>query len=183
MAIPFRRIDAGDPQGTAAYLRVTPAGKDELRGAVFLMNSRGEPVEFTYARAQIPGNFLWRPRDLQRAAVLNLACALFQAVRSTPALLLALASEMPPEILQQDISLEIPSIRVSTSGRLDPAASEDVGSITSDGDELEVAWFPARPPEDHPAASLLDVLAQRGLILEPFERMVGAMQEVFQAEQ
>src|ERR1051325_11650422 len=51
--IPFRDQDERDEWGTAAYLRLTlDPDRPGYRGALFQINARGEPVEFTYNRVE-----------------------------------------------------------------------------------------------------------------------------------
>jgi len=72
--VPFR--DEADPDrfGSAAFLRIVPADDgDAVLGALFLVNARGEPVEFTYNRLEIVQRFLWRADDLRRHAARRLA--------------------------------------------------------------------------------------------------------------
>lgn len=181
MSIPFKPIETRDMPGSAAYLRLVHSTKDELRAAVFVMNCRGEPIEFAYSKADMPGNFLWRPRDLERVAILGLVTTLFEAMTSTPVLLLCLASETPAETLQRDISIAIPSARVATTTTRIILEGGEEAETLGGPDEIELAWYPRRPDDQQPARLLFTRLAEHGLVREPFERMLGAMDEVFQA--
>jgi len=61
MPIPYRDAEDLEDFGTAAYLKIEPiASGTGYLGALFLMNARGEPVEFTYNRIDTPNTFLWR---------------------------------------------------------------------------------------------------------------------------
>ena len=57
MPVPFRDDAEIKALGLAAYLKMERDGSG-YRGALFLVNARGEPVEFTYTRVEIPHTFL-----------------------------------------------------------------------------------------------------------------------------
>ncbi len=86
-AVPIPFQDAADLEalGAAAFLKIEPAGRvgggessqragrgegggepnrlagpTGVRGALFLINARGEPLEFAYNRVETPSTFLWR---------------------------------------------------------------------------------------------------------------------------
>ena len=47
MPIPYRDVDDIEELGLAAYLRIMAAGdKSGYAGALFVINARGEPIEF-----------------------------------------------------------------------------------------------------------------------------------------
>jgi len=114
--IPFRDQEELEDLMAAAFLRIEaqadPAG---YRGALFQINARGEPLEFTYNRVETPNTFLWRPADIRRAAARKLASSLFGLSPRVPRLLLCLATETPPELFSEDISLIIPVGRIAAS--------------------------------------------------------------------
>ena len=59
MPIPYRDADDLDELGTVGYLKIEPvAGGPGYLGALFLLNARGEPLEFTYNRIDTPQTFL-----------------------------------------------------------------------------------------------------------------------------
>jgi hypothetical protein len=179
MPIPFKPIDADEAGGSAAFLRLIEVDGRELRGALFAMTWRGEPVEFTFSKADLPDPFLWRPGDLERQAVLGLLSALFEAVTATPTLLLCLSSEVPVEVLQRDLVIGIPTVRIAPAGTRLALAGPEEPETTEGDDPIDVAWYPGRPDEQHPARVLFDRLAESGLLREPFDRMRDAMSEVF----
>ena len=55
MPIPYRDADDLNEVGIAGYLKIEPSsvGSGYL-GALFLINARGEPIEFTYNRIEAP---------------------------------------------------------------------------------------------------------------------------------
>src|SRR5207248_9803131 len=97
--IPFRDEDERDEWGTAAYLRLEPdPDRAGYHGALFQINARGEPVEFTYNRVETPNSFLWRPADVRRAALRRLTASLLAACPQVPRVLFGLAAEVPSEL-------------------------------------------------------------------------------------
>lgn len=51
MPIPYRDVDDVEELGLAAYLRIVAADdRSGYAGALFAINARGEPIEFTYNR-------------------------------------------------------------------------------------------------------------------------------------
>ena len=77
MPIPYRDADDLNELGTAGYLKIEPSsvGSGYL-GALFLINARGEPIEFTYNRIDTPHTFLWRQVDIRRHAERKLTASL-----------------------------------------------------------------------------------------------------------
>ena len=94
MPIPFREDEDVDHLGLAAFLRIVPSGdRDGFPGALFLVNARGEPGEFTYNRLDVVQRFLWRTDDLRRHVTRRLATSLFTACPRVPSVILVLADE------------------------------------------------------------------------------------------
>src|SRR4030095_6435496 len=114
MPIPYRDSDALDELGAVGYLKIEPVtdGSGYL-GALFLLNARGEPLEFTYNRIDTPNTFLWRQDDLRRHAARKLTASLFSLCPRTPRLLLCLAKEIGSELFIQDIQVSIPVCRLA----------------------------------------------------------------------
>src|SRR5438874_9054579 len=103
MPIPFRDAADLDALGAAAFLKIEPApGGSGFMGALFLVNGRGEPLEFVYNQVATPQTFLWRQADLHRHAARKLAASLFAACAHQPRLLLCLAAEVGEEVFDQD---------------------------------------------------------------------------------
>ena len=98
MPIPYRDADDLNELGTAGYLKIEPssAGSGYL-GALFLINARGEPIEFTYNRIETPHTFLWRQADIRRHAERKLTASLLLVCPRTPQILLCLAEEVGSE--------------------------------------------------------------------------------------
>ena len=183
MPIPFRDADDLAELGLAGYLTLepTPAGAGYL-GALFQINARGEPVEFTYNRIETGNPFLWRPHDLRRHAHRRLTASLFATSPQAPRLLLCRADEVDAELFRHELR---PSIAVGRLARTLEAVDRATGEIveTTTGEDVShLFWYPEPPAEDSPARRLLDALVARGLLWEPFERARMGLREVYQAE-
>ncbi len=114
MPIPFREDEDVDHLGLAAFLRIVPScDRDGFLGALFLVNARGEPGEFTYNRLDVVQRFLWRTDDLRRHVTRRLATSLFTACPRVPSVILVLADEVPPELFTEDVLVEVPTVRVA----------------------------------------------------------------------
>src|SRR5215218_9578947 len=104
MAVPFRDLRQEDNTGLAGYLRfVGEENGRGIRAALFLVNARGKPIDFAFSRIDVPASFLWRAGEARRHAVASLAAILFQACPKAPALLLALADEVHPNLFTEDL--------------------------------------------------------------------------------
>ena len=190
MPIPFRDQDDVDELGLAAFLHLDgdPA-LTGLRGALFQINARGEPVEFTYNRVSTPNGFLWRPADLRRAAAKRLTGSLLATCSQVPRLILARADEAPGELFAADLQVQTPVGRLAAIGgghdRHQTAAyspdetPETLVPPDPAADPLHLFWAGSPPPEHSPSRRLLRELLLRGLLLEPFERAAIGLREIF----
>jgi hypothetical protein len=115
MAIPFREDEEVKTLGLAAYLKIErdTAG---YRGALFLVDARGEPQEFTYTCVEVPHTFLWREADIRRHAARQIAASLFSTCPQSPRLLFCLADEVDSEVFCRDIGLSFPVCRIAPAG-------------------------------------------------------------------
>jgi hypothetical protein len=183
MPIPYRDADDLDELGTVGYLKIEPlpSGAGYL-GALFLINARGEPVEFTYNRIDTPQTFLWRQDDLRRHAARKLTASLFSLCPRTPRLLLCLAQEVGSELFCQDIHVSIPVCRIASAHDALPFSDEETKDILHTSEPLQIFWFPGRPAEDSIELRLLQLLASRGLLFEPLERASIGLREVYRAK-
>jgi len=177
MPIPFRDRATQKELGLAGYLRFVDEGDSKgIRGALFCVNGRGEPVEFSFSRIDLGRAFLWRPGDARRRAVTQLCKALFTACSVRPDLLLALADEVPPRVFTEDLQVDLPLCRIATSGATIHSVDELRESL---GEELHLFWVGIPPAAESAGRKLLDALNTRKLVAEPFERAAVGIEEAF----
>jgi hypothetical protein len=183
MPIPYRDADDLDELGTVGYLKIEPVtdGSGYL-GALFLINARGEPVEFTYNRIDTPHTFLWRQDDLRRHATRKLTASLFSLCPKTPRLLLCLAKEIGSELFCQDLQVSIPVCRIAPAVEAIPYSGNETRDTVHATEPLQVFWFPGKPAEDAIELRLLHLLSSGGLLLEPFERAAIGLREVYRTK-
>jgi hypothetical protein len=177
MTVPFRDAAELEAGGTAAYLRVTPGRtSSERMGGLLQVNAKGEPVEFTFSTVQVPGGALWRAGEAERSGVRSLMTSLFQATQRSPLLLLCLAREVPPELFRDELEVLLPVCRLAAEGDV---AQLDRGEVAEQAHEpsVHLFWRPGPPASESPPRRLLDSLARRGLLLEPFERIPAGLRE------
>jgi len=187
VSVPFKDAAELDAGGTAAFLRLGPASPDGLGdrrrgGALFQVNARGAPVEFTYNRLDLPSGALWRPEQLEREAAKALARSLFEAARRTPLVLLCLAAEVDAAMFAGDLEVQIPVCRVGVEvggggGGGGPFEATSFERIVSAEVTAHLFWRPALPSPESPPRRLVTTLAARGLLLEPFERALAGFHE------
>jgi len=166
-----------DDKGTAGYLRfIDESGGKGIRGALFIISSRGEPLGFTFTRVDVHSSLLWRPGEARRHAVTSLVKSLFQAAATAPTILMALADEVPARVFTEDIDVGVPMCRISTGEIAVHAASDEKERLS---DSVDVFWVNGQPLPGSPARSLVDALNERNLLTEPFERASIGIQEVY----
>ena len=183
MPIPYRDADDLEELGTVAYLKIEPLPDDAgYLGALFLINARGEPIEFTYNRIDTPQTFLWRLEDLLRHVSKKLTASLFSLCPRTPRLLFCLAKEVASELFCRDIQVSIPVCRLARTNEVVSPSEAETAETVSCSEPLHAFWFPGKPAEDSLELRLLDLLTARGLLLEPFDRAATGLREVYQAE-
>ena len=151
------------------------------RGALFQINARGEPVEFTYNRVETPNSFLWRPADVRRAALRRLTASLLAACPKMPRVLFALAAEVPSELFTQDLQADLPVCRVAPGLATAGFSTLEVAEMVDQSEPLHLFWFPVPPLAGTPERALTDHLTAHGLLLEPFERAAVGLAEVYGA--
>ena len=180
MPIPYRDAEDLDELGTVAYLKIEPVANGVgYLGALFLMNARGEPVEFTYNRIDTPNTFLWRQDDLRRHAARKLTASLFSLCPRTPRLLLCFAKEVGSELFCQDLQVSIPVCRIALASEVPTTSDAETIEMLPATEPVQVFWFPGRPAEDSIELQLLRLLTAHGLLLEPFARASIGLREVY----
>ncbi len=177
MPIPFRDLNEDENSGVVGYLRFVdePDGKG-MRGALFIISTRGEPLDFSFTRVDVHGGFLWRAGESRRQAVTELTKSLFQSASRIPSVLIALADEVPARVFTEDLEVHVPLCRVVTTEMTPQAASEEQERIS---DSLDLFWVNGQPPPDSLARKIIESLNERQLLLEPFERASIGLDEAF----
>jgi hypothetical protein len=177
MPIPFRDLRSDGGSALAGYMRFVDedAGRG-IRAALFLVNARGEPVDFTFTRADIPASFLWRTGEARRNAVAALSASLFSSCSVAPAVLLVRAEEVHPGVFAEDVLVEIPLGRVASAADVVHGAGDHSESL---GESIDVYWIGSAPAAESVARQLLDALGVRQLLLEPFDRAAQGLTEAF----
>ena len=178
MPIPFRDLGEDEPSGAAAYLRFIdePNGKG-IRGALFIMSPRGDPLEFSSTRIDVPSGVLWRARPTRSRALASLAKALFESTSRVPQVVFALAKETPVEVFSEDLNVQVPLCRVGGHDA-GPAAAEEAQHPS---DSVSLLWVNGPPEAGGASAKMIEVLESRKLLLEPFNRAALGIQEAFES--
>lgn len=180
MPIAFRDRDELESLGAAGFLRFLPAeGGGGYLGALFLVDARSEPVEFSYNRIDVPQRFLWRAQDLRRHVARRLAASLFEICPRVPSVLLCRADEVEAELFTDELEVAIPVARVAGADALVGQAAAEAREVMAGEAPVQVFWVGRQPHEDEPARRLVAHLAARGLLLEPFERAAFGLREVY----
>ena len=177
MPIPFNDLAEESDLGLAGFLRFEeePGGRG-MRGALFIITSRGEPIEFSFTRIDVAASFLWRAGDASRHAIASLSKTLFGACSKQPALILVLAEEVAPQVFTEDLHVSIPICRVSSQGTNVHAINEIPETLSN---TVSLFWVSESPEEGSPPRLLLDALRVRQLLTEPFERASVGLDEAF----
>ena len=177
MPIPFRDLGEDEPAGVAGFLRFIdePDGRG-IRGALFIMSARGEPIEFVFTRIDVRSGVLWRPGHARSRAVSVLTKALFESSCNRTDVVFTLAEETPPAVFSENIRPEIPLCRVASQDSVAVASSEAAQPLS---ESLMLYWISGLPPSDSVTARTVELLQQRQLLIEPFERAALGIQEAF----
>ena len=177
MTVPFRDLATDEELGVAGYLRfVDEADGKGMRGALFFVTARGEPLDFSFCRVGMPSSFLWRVGQARQQAVGALIRALFTTGAREPTLLLARAEEVPARLFAEDLDVHVPLCRVAEDAAPSVATGEAPELLA---DALHLFWVGTPPAPDSPARRLLDALHARQLTVEPFERAGVGLEEAF----
>jgi hypothetical protein len=182
MPIAFSDVEEIDGLGSAAFLMVERRLDGACcLGALLIISARGEPLEFGYNRVRVPQPFLWRAADLRRYTDRRLTASLLSVCSQQPRLLLCLGDEIGVQLFGEDIRVEVPVARVGGAPAPDRCVDPETGEVVQDAerDRPHVAWQPAPPHPGSTERRLFEHLATHGLLLEPFERAVVGLREVF----
>jgi hypothetical protein len=181
--IPFRDADDIEALGSTAFLKLERSENGAAYlGALLLINARGEPLEFTYNRVDLPQTFLWRAADLRRHAERTLTVSLLSLGGGTPRLLLCLADEVGHELFSQDIEVAIPVGRIGRVLGLAGSIEGETHALPEAPEPMHIFWYPEPPAEGSVERRLFERLGSHGLLLEPFERALIGLHEVYAGE-
>lgn len=180
MPIPFQDSEGASDLGAAAFLRIESLENASVfRAALFLINVRGEPMEFTYNRIETPHNFLWREQDIRRHAARKLTATLLRTCPRVPRLILCRAEETDSDLFCLDIRVSVPVCRIASALKAVSVTPAESLEKLATAEPLHLFWFPGQPPADSPEAALKQGLVSHGLLLEPFDRAGRGLKEVY----
>jgi hypothetical protein len=181
MSIPYQSIlDEDERSNCGAFFRMLPVDDQSYVGALLLVDSRGEPLEFTYNKAAVRHKLLWRERDLRRAVTRELLTSLLDNCPRVPSALFFLARKVESEIFTEDLDIERPVARVATDDELIGLTAIEEAEPLGGKDGVQVFWVRGRPTESTSAHRLAERLAARGLLLEPFDRVLAGLREAYE---
>ena len=145
-----------------AYLRfLGEEGGSGVRAALFVTNCHGEPLEFCFTRVNLPSDSLWGIDAAYRRAAADLARALFAEVRHRPDVALVLSEETPVDFSAEDLAAQFP-----------------VGLVAGEDDQ-QVHWLGPEPDAESSLAGLVQLLASRRRLPEPFARAALGLEEAY----
>jgi hypothetical protein len=180
MPIPYRDADELSDLGIAGYLKIEPVQEGSgYLAALFLINARGEPLEFTYNRIETPHTFLWRQADIRRHATRKLTASILSLCPKAPRLILCLAEEIGSELFTQDIQVSVPVCRIAPAIKAISYSSIEIQDKIETENPMHLFWYPGKPQDDSIEVKLLHELTNRGLLTEPFERALIGLREVY----
>ncbi|MCX6360400.1 MAG: hypothetical protein NT029_11350 [Armatimonadetes bacterium] len=166
MAVPYRRMAPTGRARCVAYLKVHRVAQGRvLFGALLLLDAYGHPQEFIHNRLSLPGGFLWPEERVLPAGLTALCHSLFDAPRVEPDLLLAETDLAGSGFRLQDLA---PSVPFGIVG-------------SGPGGSPEVSWVNGTPGLGLPATQMVEDLAGRNLLVEPFERALQGLTEAYGA--
>jgi hypothetical protein len=177
LPIPFVDLGGDEHSGVAGFLRfVDEPGGNGVRGALFLMSTRGDPLEFGFTRVDVRGGVLWRAGEARRRSVTSLTKSLFEASSRVPDVVLVPADEAPPRVFSEDLEVRVPVCRVASGDWGPVAQSEEAQQLST---SLSLIWVNGLPAPDGNSARTIGLLSERQLLLEPFDRALLGLQEAF----
>jgi hypothetical protein len=181
MGIPYQSVlDEDERNVSGAFFRAQAVDRDSYVGGLLVIDARGEPVEFTYNRVSVKHRFLWRERDLRSAVTRELLTALFEACPRVPTALFCLAREVEPTLFLDDVDVQRPVARVAGEQETIGLARDEVEERVDGPTSVQLFWVRGRPSDATDAHRLVQRLAGRGLLLEPFERVLAGLRETYE---
>jgi hypothetical protein len=179
--IPFRNAAQIEAGGNAAFIRIVAGPDPRVRiGAIFQMNALGEPIEFAFNSMQVPSSPLWRGSDLRRHVNRMLLASLFQAAQRSPLVLCCLAREIDSQTFTEDVQVQIAVCRLGEADDITCLAeSETCEDMSSSEGSIHLFWAGRAPGPEAPHRKLVHALARRGILLEPFDRILAGLGEAY----
>lgn len=180
MSVPYRSVlDEDERNVSAGFFRVLEVERDSHVAGLLLTDARGEPLEFTYNRVTAKHLFLWRERDLRLAVTRELLTSVLDICPRAPTAIFCLAAEIEPELFADDLDVERPLARVAPSSVTIGASSVEEHEVLDGASSVQLFWVRGRPSDATPAHRLVTRLAGRGLMLEPFQRVLAGLREAY----
>lgn len=164
----------------AAFFRVLPTEPDTFVGGLLVINGLGEPLEFAYSRVRAKYRFLWLERDLGLAVTRELLTSLLDLCPRDPSALFFLAREVPADLFVEQLDIPRPVARVARDDETLGAAEIEQHEAIPGDPAVQLFWVRGRPSDATSAHGLAVRLASRGLLLEPFERVVAGLREAYE---
>jgi hypothetical protein len=181
MGVPYRSVlDEDERNVSGAFFRSFAVDRDTYVGGLLLVDARGEPIEFTYNRVGVKNRFLWRERDLSQATARELLAGLLDTCPRDPTALFFLAKEVSPDLLSDDVDIQRPVARVAAADETVGLAADEEHERVEGSGAVQLFWVHGKPSEATPAHRLVQRLAARGLLLEPFERALAGLRETYE---
>lgn len=165
MPVPYRKSPRSIATHSAAYLDVLWIRSEQtFYGALLLIDSRGQPLEFVHNTLSAPTGFLWPEEQVRVQGVAALSHSLFEACQREPEILVCNDSLGAPEFCRMELAPSIPFVQVVDTGDDSPVAWN---------------WMNDPPTAGMAASSLSDELRVRGFALEPFSRIRQGLRELY----
>jgi hypothetical protein len=164
MPVPYHRTPRAVTDGCAAFADVLSVRTGRaFYGGLLVLDGRGEPLEFVYNSLEAPSGFLWPEPLVAEASTVALLHSLFEACGRDPDLLVCRSCLAGAEVRRQIVPA-IPFVVVSPPR----------GALPE-----ERVWVNDPPGAGMRAAAVFQSLADRGFLLEPFDRIAAGLREVF----
>ena len=167
MPIPFDDVGEPDSGDTVAWLRFVAEEEGHgVRGALFETSSLGEPLRFSFARADSNPQPIFDTDRVKRRedAVLSLTRSLLRSAAGSPALLLGLADEIPLWVVTEALRVRVPFCLIGLEETSAP----------------QLLWATEQPHEGTQAHRTLDRIMLREDPFEAFARAANCLSKAFE---
>ena len=165
MPITYRQATKSSQSQSAGYIEIVwVPDKRTFYGGLFVMDAKGQPLEFVYNTLIAPTGFLWPADQVRSLGIAELSHSLFKACRLEPLILVCRTSLGTPDYCKTAIAPLIPFAQIDKSPADDLAAW---------------IWVNGQPPPASAAFMLAEDLRAHGFMIEPFERMLRGLAELY----